>query len=153
MAPQLGFRTLIDKLRSHAMSLGVFENVGSHEPKSVPGTGITGALWPQTIQPSIHSGLNSTAALVVLTLRAYTNFIAEPQDEIDPNLIDAIDSLYATYTGNFTLDGIVMAIDLMGIEGTPLKVDAGYVQINQTMYRIMDMTIPVIYPGIWAQSP
>ena len=153
MAPQLEIRPLIDKLRSHALSLGVFDSCGSHEPKSVPGTGITAALWVQRIRPSIHSGLANTAASVEFTLRAYSNFIAEPQDEIDPRLVDAIDGLIAAYTADFTLGGAVMAIDLMGIEGTALEATAGYVTINQTILRVIDLTIPILLDSAWDQSP
>jgi len=148
----IDYDALADKLRSHAMSLGHFDAVSGHEPKSVPGTGLTAALWVQRIRPGVTSGLSNTSALVVFTLRGYAPMVQEPQDEIDPRLVTAIDALITAYSGDLTLDGEVMAVDLMGWSGTPLEAQAGYVTIGTTMFRVLDLTIPLLIDSVWTQS-
>ena len=42
---------ILDRLASHAMTLGVFDRVNTHEPKNAPGRGITCAIWVERIDP------------------------------------------------------------------------------------------------------
>jgi hypothetical protein len=54
-------------------------------------------------------------------------------------------------SGSITLGGTVRMIDLLGIDGTPLSAMAGYLQIDRKVYRVMDLTIPVIVNDMWTQ--
>jgi hypothetical protein len=142
---------ILDKIVSHALELGLFESVNSHEPKSQPGNGLTAAVWVQTMGPVPSSGLDSTSAKIVFTLRIYQNMLQEPQDAIDPNVIAAADTLLATYSGDFTLGGLTREVDLLGEHGDSLSVRAGYLNVGNTLYRVMDVTLPLIINDVWEQ--
>jgi hypothetical protein len=58
----------------------------------------------------------------------------------------------AAYSGDFTLGDVVQEVDLLGEVGVPLRAQAGYITINQTMYRCMDITLPLIVNDLWSQS-
>lgn len=149
----LNTAALVDELASKAMQLGVFEKVNIHEPKSQPGTGMTAAVWVDHIQPFTQgSGLNSTSVVVGFTLRIYQGAFSEPQDAIDPNVMQAVDTLLDKYSGNFTLGGVVREIDLLGEAGTPLSAQAGWLNIDGKIFRIMDVNLPVIISDVWSQS-
>lgn len=150
---------LTDAVLSHALASGLFEAVNNHEPKSSPGTGITAALWVQSIVgiPQI-SGLTSTSGRVLFNLRIYTNMLQEPQDSIDPAVIKAVDTLFVAYSGDFTLDGLVQSVDLLGAYGIGLTAQAGYQQVgaqagDANMYRIMTIELPLIVSDLWRQTP
>jgi hypothetical protein len=154
--PGINSKALISAVASHAAGLGYFDHVTMHEPKNPPGKGLSAAVWVQHIGPARSSGLKSTSALVVMNVRIQTNMLAEPQDEIDPNVMEAVDALIGAYTGDFTLGGLVRAVDLMGMTGQFLRADAGYLSIGGPqggLYRVMVVQVPLIVNDAWEQAP
>jgi hypothetical protein len=117
----LDSNAIIDAVASHAAASGWFERVNRHEPKNAPGHGLTAAVWVDQLGPvPAGSGLRKTSARVVLNVRVFQNMLAEPQDEIDPNMMSAVDALMTAYSGDFELGGNVRNVDLLAQAGTPL---------------------------------
>ncbi len=143
----------INALESHLLATGLFRRVNTHEPKNAPDTGLTAALIVSAINPDQSSGLQATSAVVVYQARLYLGMLNEPQDAIDPSMITAVDTVFTALTGDFELGGNARAIDLLGMTGGGgLSATAGYVTVDTTMYRIMDITIPVIHNDVWTQT-
>lgn len=147
-------QTLIDDLASHAMASGYFDRVNQHEPKSKPGRGLTCAIWVDRIEPARgRSGLAATSARVVFNVRVYTNMLQQPQDSIDPNVMEATDALMEAYTGDFTLGGDAAFIDVLGMtQGHALDAQSGYINIDNMVYRVMTISVPVIVNDAWPQA-
>ena len=143
--------TLMNAVVSHAESTGYFEEVMAHEPKQAPGNGLVAAFWVDAIRPVNSSGLNSTSALVVLLVRVYQNMLADPQDDTDPSLLKATTNLISAYCGDLELGDTVRSIDVRGIEGTPMTAQTGNMNIDNRMYRAMDITVPVILNDAWTE--
>lgn len=145
---------IIAQVVSHAASTGLFETVNSHEPKSAPTAGVTCAIWAQKIIPIPGaSGLNSTTGLVVLTVRMYASMFQQPYDDIDPQMMTAVDTLMTAYSGVFTLGGKVRNVDLLGAYGTALGTQAGYLNQDGKVFRIMDISLPLVINDLWNQVP
>lgn len=143
---------LVSGVVSHAAASGHFEKVNGHEPKNAPGKGVTAAVWVQRLTPiALQSGLATTSALLVINLRIYTNMIQEPQDAIDPRVVAAADALMTAYSGNFTLGGLVADVDLLGRHGTALAAEAGYLNQDNKIFRVMTLTIPLVLNNVWEQ--
>jgi len=143
-------RTIGDAVVSHAQSTGQFDKVNMHEPKSKLKTAITCAIWTQGIDPLPGaSGLTSTTARILYNIRIYQNMLMEPQDAIDPRVMEATYALMAGYSDDFTLDGLIRNVDLLGQFGFALAAQAGYVAIDDTMYRAMDISLPLIVNDLW----
>ena len=148
----LVIQPILDALVSHSLATGYFEQVNTHEPKNSPGSGLTSAIWVQSMGPARgQSGLASTTGLVTFQQRIYTNMLAEPADVIDPGMLTAVDALLVAYSGDFTLGANVKYIDLLGSTGTPLSLVAGYIDIGGKIYRVMTITIPIILNDLWDQ--
>jgi len=149
----LDVTTILDGIVSHAMRLGLFERVNSHEPESAPGNGIIAAVWADQMSPAKgQSGLNTTTARVVFNVRLYTSLAQEPADMIDPDMLAAADLLMAAYSGDFTLGESVRNVDLLGALGIPLSAQAGYVQQDDKVLRVMTITLPLVINDLWAQE-
>jgi hypothetical protein len=134
------------------MGTGVFRRVNFHEPKSAPATGLSLAMWVDTIEPfGAASGLTATSGYAVVFARAYGNMLTKPEDEIDPRLTSAMTTLMNTYSGDFNLGATVRGIDLLGMYGRKMSAQAGYLTIDSHVYRIMTLTIPVIVDDMWTQ--
>ena len=145
---------ILDAVVSHALASGFFDRVNTHEPKSAPPSGLTCAIWVQSIGPvPLGSGLASTTGRLGLQVRLYTSMTAEPQDAIDPGLMRAVDGLLAAYSGDFELGGLVRNVDLLGAYGDPLSARAGYLNVDGKLMRIMDITLPLIVNDLWTQAP
>ena len=145
---------ILDRLASHAMTLGVFDRVNTHEPKTAPGRWITCAIWVERIDPVAGlSGLASSTGRITFNVRLYTNMLQQPQDLIDPNLVRAADELIRAYSGDFTLGGTVMNVDLRGMGGGQgLYVQGGYLNQNERIYRCMTLWLPVLVEDLWDEA-
>lgn len=144
---------LVDGVVTHLLASGHFDAVNRHEPKSGPGTGLTAAVWMQGIAAlPAQSGLYQTSGRALFQVRLYSNMLAEPEDEIDPALYRAVDDVIARYSSDFTLDGLINSIDLLGRHGVALSAQSGYLQVGQGWYRIVDIDVPLIIDDIWTQA-
>lgn len=140
---------IVDAVMSHAMACGYFDRVNGHEPKNAPGNGLSAAVWSDTLRPVPSSGLASVSALLILNVRMYTSMLQEPQDAIDPNMLNALSALFTAYAGDFTFGGLAREVDLLGAEGVPLQAKAGYLNQDNKLYRVITITLPVVVNDAW----
>ena len=139
---------------SAAQKLNVFEVVIQHEPKSKPASLPACAIWTQAITPIAGvSGLAATSGRLSLRARIYLNWLGKPEDKIDPELVRLTSALLDAYSGGFTFGGEVMEIDLLGAYGESLSAQAGYIEHDGTMFRVMEINLPVIITDLWEQTP
>lgn len=145
---------LMDRVQAHAQATGDLVDTAKHELLHGPGHGIRGSLFFDQVRPvPLASGLNTTAALVVLVLRLYSGAQQEPKDEIDSNLLRAVDRLLSSYNGDFSLGGLIRNIDIMGAHGTPLTARAGWASVGgEAEMRIIDITLPLVINNAWEQD-
>ncbi|HYF74744.1 MAG TPA: hypothetical protein VD864_18095 [Nocardioides sp.] len=144
---------IVDRLASHAKGTGLFDRVNKHEPKNAPGRGLTCAIWVDRIEPARgRSGLRYTDVRVVMNVRIYTTMLQNPQDAIDPTVMKAVDVMMRAYTGDFGLGHDDRFIDLLGMtQGHPLFGQSGYINIDNKVYRVFTLTVPVIQSNAWEQ--
>lgn len=146
-------RTLYSQIVSHCATLGLFDRIATHEPKNAPGNGLNASVWVQEIIPLPRAGgLSATTGKVTFNIRIQTNMLKEPQDDIDREMLSAATVLLNEYSGNFTLGGSVRNVDLLGSFGTPLSAQAGYIQQDNRMYRVMVVTLPIVINDLWTQN-
>lgn len=141
----------VDKLMSTAGASGYFERCQAFEPKSNPGTGLTFATWINDLLPiPLHSGLDATSIRVHMTCRVYSSMLADPQDEIDTKLAQASSYLLTQLTADFGIDGAY--IDLLGAYGDALGTNLGYVELDESVFRIADTLVPFICADVFDQG-
>lgn len=154
---QQGVEDLFAAIVSEAGQLGVFETVNTHEPKSAPGTGLRCSIWIDTVKPLRSSGLAMTSGLVSFFARVYNNMLQEPQDDIDPAITSAVFSLMGQVSGDYAFSSVttldIRNVDLLGAYGEGLAAQAGYMQIDNGMYRVMVLNVPVVVNDLWSQEP
>jgi hypothetical protein len=131
---------LTNAMASHAATLGLFDAVNLHEPKNAPGNQLTCAIWVQDMVPA-SSGLASTSFRVTFNVRIYSSMLA------------AVDLLLSDYIGSFTLGGLLREVDVRGIDGNPLRVDAGYLGQDGKMYRVLTISVPCVINDLYAEVP
>jgi hypothetical protein len=144
---------LFDAVRTHALNLGVFDGVATHEAKSKPGNGVYAEIWVNQMHPLPQfSGLAETAGLVVFHIRIRVNFMQKPEDDTDKRLLTAASTLIGEYSGAFTLGGSVVAVDLLGMHGESLGMQAGYLEQDGTLFRVATVTLPIVIDNMFTQA-
>jgi hypothetical protein len=148
----LGIAAIIDALTSRAGALGVFDQVNAHEPKNAPGRGIVCSCWWTTMRPvGSASGLAAARVLVEFQYRIQTSMLQEPQDAIDPLVMDATDQLFSSLIGGFTLGGLLRNIDLFGGESEGLRAVGGYLNQDSKLYRVSDIYVPMVVNDVYPE--
>lgn len=150
----LGLRGIADAVVSHAEATGRYDRVQAHEPRNAPGKGISASVTVVDVRPAKgRSGLNSTAVRVELAVRVLIPMARQPEDDIDSDLMDAVDALMAALSADFTLGGLVADVDLLGAYGAPLGVTFGYIDHDTATYRVADIVLPAVVNDLWDQAP
>lgn len=147
---------LQDALTSHAQALGIFDSVNGHEPRRAPGNGLAYATWFQRVRPfAPQSGLAVTSAAMIWNGRLYRPVPGDASmlNMMDPYLADAACALIASYSADFTLDGLVSSVDLLGRTGVEfgLGAEMGYLEQDGTLFRVATMTLPLIINDVFEQ--
>lgn len=149
----LDCKTLMDEVVSYAMQLGVFSSVNKHEPVDNAGT-YTASVIVNDIAPAPRaSGLTATSARVEFLLRIYVSTITAQLDEVDPNIAEAVSLVLNAFSGGFSLGNTVREVDLLGAHGKPLAAKGAYVNLSGVLFRVMDITIPLVVDDVWSQVP
>jgi hypothetical protein len=152
---QEAVNTLFARIVSPCAEIGAFRSsVIKHEPKAAPTALPALALWWSGIGPARgFSGLAATSARIEFRGRVYMNFRSRPEDDIDPQLMALTSQVIAAFSGAFTLNGDVAAVDLLGGWGNPLSAEAGYIEHDGQDFRVAEIVIPLIVDDVWSQVP
>src|SRR5260221_632719 len=148
----LDVRAIYNAVQSNALTLGYFESVRSHEAINPPGNGLHVDIMATSVAPSAGSGLAAEAIIITLLVRVRCAADQEPRDDIDPNLMTATTALIAQYAGSFSLGSNARNIDLFGQESRGVVATAGYINMSNKLYRVMDITLPIIINDAWTES-
>lgn len=149
---------VMDKIRDRALSLRLFDAVLDHEPKSAPaGPGHTWACWVVQFRPlASKSGLAVTSMRLDLRARIYRSMLAEPQDQIDRELMGRVDAMMrqANADISFGMTGEGVWTDLLGDDSDSdgMRAQTGYVEIQNKIFRIADLSIYVVITDYFPQA-
>lgn len=132
---------------------GHFELTDNHEPVVQPTVGLTAGVWPQTIEAyQGGSGVNTTSMVLVLNIRMYRPIASGPGDYIEQDMLRAASGIIREWNGDFDLSGAVDHVDVLGMTGYKIRATAGYLEVESTTYRIMDIQLPCVVYNAWNQS-
>ena len=132
-------------IQGHLMAGGRFVSVELGQPSAVAPalTGISGAIWLESIQVGIVYG-GVVDKIFEVTIRLYTNMTAEPQEQGELDLALIVQEIGSDLLGDFDLGASVRNIDAAGIYGTPMSARWGYTSVANVMFRSVDITVPII---------
>src|SRR5258706_15784758 len=137
---------LFAALVSKAKTIGAFKVVITHEPKAAPATLPALAVWWMSIGPyPPGSGLAAGSGGVPFAPRIYgAKMLEKPEDNIDKRLLAHTAQLLNGLSGSFTLTGNARNIDLQGAAGQPLGAASGFINHENILFRVTQVTIPII---------
>ena len=143
-------RATLDAIESHLKAHGKLEHVRRGEPKGPPQANASAALWMSSVRV-VALPASGITELHTVMLRFYYDFL---QDEQNTGLADreqledmsgrVVQEVAELLTEDYDLGATVNHVDIGGIYGTELTAEWGHVEISGTMYRVVDMTIPLV---------
>lgn len=141
-----------DRLVSHVMSTRRFNRVNTSENRDVT-KGLTAEVWFQRLTPApSQSGLAAVTVRLEYTIRVRAALPRGNSDQIDPQVLEAVDDLMERYCTDFTLEGVVKEVDIFGSSGEGLESNSGYIKIDDVDYRVVDITLPLIINDVWEEE-
>jgi hypothetical protein len=147
-----GLREAYGKLIDLVSGAYAWGAIIQHEPLSAPDApGVICCIFPaDPVAPLAESsGLAAADARMPVMVRLMRNALAEPQDQRETDLIDAYDALMTAMLGAFTVNGTVRAIDVLGESGEALAGQWGYISLDKPIFRIIDITVPLMINNAW----
>lgn len=154
-------QAIIDAVRSHALRTGLFGQETGHDPGNAPGRGLSTAVVVRSLRTYAGgSGLASTAMRLELAVRVYLPVETRRPDEVEPELVAAVDALMAAYMGDFELGGRVKNVDVFGMAGGDgVGAVFNYIEFagdgrgRGALYRFGEITLPLICNDLYEQTP
>lgn len=141
--------SLYSELESHALTLGIFRRVNTHEPENAPGEGLSCSIILGPIAASgAMSGLGSVSGTITFLIMVWNPMMQKPLDGVDPAILTAVSTLLNAYSGNFTLGGTVRDIDLLNLRAEPV-----YVEQEGKQFRVEQINLPIAINDLWVMNP
>ena len=115
------------------------------EPFSPP-VGLTAAIFFMDVDPA-QTTLGSTIDVWTLQVRIYARAGMTPVDasKVEISVAQGVQTVLSALAGGFTLSGSMRAIDWAGEEaGRKLSVKWGHLVVSGTIFRMVDITVPLI---------
>lgn len=143
---------VLDAVVSDILASGYFRQVNEHESQTPPTSEMTADVWGQSLEPiELASGLTTTSARIIFTVRVYSILRTEQSDRIDRDMWQAASNLMRRYHDDFDFGGVIRNVDLLGTYGVKLGAVAGYLPVADGEYRIIDITVPCLINDVWPQ--
>tara|TARA_Y100000310_G_scaffold294120_1_gene324344 strand:+ start:416 stop:871 length:456 start_codon:yes stop_codon:yes gene_type:complete len=137
-------RDTLDVLEGHLEASGYFGQVQIGEFKSAPDERLAASIWlvgASAYQVFLDGG---SAEVHTVNIRIYRRAFEEPESEIEHDIAEAASQTMKDISGEFDLGGTIRNVDIGGIAGAPLSVDFGHLDVGGTIFRIADITVPML---------
>ena len=137
-------------VETYVQNLGLFSSVQIGEPKQATGQGLHVALYMESVSIVMIYVGGETRESHVVQLRVYKDMLAEypdPQNNLESELASVVSKLMSNLLGDTDLESSIMSIDAGGMDGASMTATYGYVSVGGQMYRVVDISIPLIVNG------
>jgi len=149
-------KSTLEAVESHISRSGYVADVQIGEPVAPPDATdrIHAAIYMATAGIA-ELTLSSTIELHVATIRLYKRAAFTEGDdagEVEMDMAMAVSEISSNLIGEYDLGETIRNIDVAGQFGTGMSATWGYVALNQTMFRTVDITVPLVVDGSAEQA-
>ncbi len=133
-------------LQSKVKASGFVPSCELGEPKQPPVDRLHAGIYMRDQRVSKVT-LASTIEVHTAIVRLYMNAFIEPAGTTETELARTASNLQADWFADYNLGDEIRNIDIAGEEGEAVGAAWGYVDVGGTMYRLCDITVPMIVDG------
>ena len=133
-------KATLEKIQSYLASDGGFKVAMIGEPKSLaPGTQLAAAVYMQGVSFEGFVVDGGSIESHVVNIRLYMEMFREPVKEVEIDMAVAVQRIVSDLLGDFDLGATIRNVD-----GANVRTDWGYVDLGGKMFRVADITLPLI---------
>ena len=137
-------KTTLDVIRSDLLKTNYFSDVLIGEPKSPPADEKYKVyIWMDSIAV-VSTTLNKTIEIYTLTVRVHSGLFQEPVSQIESDMAEVQSKVSEALFANYSLDNEIRNIDIAGQYGQGYRTDWGHVDLGGKLFRIADITLPLL---------
>ena len=149
-------KSTLEAIESHISRSGYVGDVRIGEPVAPPDATdrIHAAIYMATAGVA-ELTLSSTTEVHVCIARLYRRAAFGEGDDagqVEMDMALAVSEISSNLIGEYDLGSSIRNIDVAGQFGQAVTAQWGYVALNQTMYRTVDITIPLVVDGSAEQA-
>jgi hypothetical protein len=131
-------------IRDELSKINYFSTVEIGEPKSPPADQYASAyIWMDSVT-TVQASLNGSIEVYLTTVRLMTGLFEEPIELIETQTAEAYSKASEALFANFSLDNKIRNIDAAGQYGASYGGTWGHLDLGGNLYRIVDITLPLI---------
>ena len=149
-------KATLDAIASHIARTGYVAETRIGEPSSPPDAvdKLHAAIYMASASV-VQLTLSTTIEQHVVTVRLYRRAAFGQGDDagqVEAEMALAVSQISSNLIGEFDLGATMRAIDIAGQYGQSFTTQYGYVSIGTTMFRTVDITVPLIVDGSATQA-
>lgn len=137
--------TTINLVVSFLQKRGEYSFVQIGEPKSPPRGDLAAAVFVSDASV-VGVTLQTTIEIHELTIRLYRNMMEEPEEDNELRISQAVTGIVSDLLGDYDLGASVRNI-AVGEYGRTISATYGYLDVGGTMYRMVDISVPLVVDG------
>lgn len=147
-------KSTLERIASYLAADGKFRTVSIGEPKALaPGAGLCAAVYMSRVAVSkVYVG-GDTEEVHVVMVRLYRDMLLEPVKDMEVDIAAAVQRVLSDLLGDFDLGATVKGIDAAGMNGVGVGAEWGYVDLGGKLFRVADITLPVLVDGSATAAP
>jgi len=135
----------INVVVSFLQKRGEYSLVQIGEPKSPPRGDLAAAVFVSDASV-VGVTLQTTIEIHELTIRLYRNMMEEPEEDNELRISQAVTGIVSDLLGDYDLGASVRNI-AVGEYGRTVSATYGYLDVGGTMYRMVDISVPLVVDG------
>jgi len=135
----------INVVVSFLQKRGEYSLVQIGEPKSPPRGDLAAAVFVSDASV-VGVTLQTTIEIHELTIRLYRNMMEEPEEDNELRISQSVTGIVSDLLGDYDLGASVRNL-AVGEYGRTISATYGYLDVGGTMYRSVDISVPLIVDG------
>ncbi len=135
--------TTLETIESYLSASGHVGAAQVGEPKHAPSEALFAAIYMTGVSV-VSTTLNKTIEVHTITIRLYADGLADPASVSELALAQAVSQITGDLLGEFDLGATIRNVDVAGQYGGNVSTQWGYVDVAKEIFRVADITLPLI---------
>ena len=136
-------KSTIEAISSFLQAGGYIEKEGVGEPKSPPAEELSASVFMDSVGV-VELTLGTTIEIHTVNIRLYMKMLQEPTEQVEYKLAEVVSDIGSDLLGDYDLGATIRNVDAGGSKGSAMRAQWGYLDLGGTMFRVVDLFVPLL---------